>query len=46
MKILVTDGLRELVKYPQQAVPTVAQITGRPGLTFEQWARRNVAMFR
>jgi uncharacterized protein YbjT (DUF2867 family) len=40
------DGLAELVRHPQLAVPTVAEITGRPGMTFAQWARRHIAMFR
>ena len=40
------DGLAQLVEHPQLAVRTVAEITGRPGMTFAQWSRRYAAMFR
>ena len=40
------DGLRLLAEHPQAAVPTVAELTGRPGTTFAAWARRNAGMFR
>jgi uncharacterized protein YbjT (DUF2867 family) len=40
------DGLELLRDHPQQAVPTVAEITGRPATTFAAWARREVDMFR
>jgi uncharacterized protein YbjT (DUF2867 family) len=40
------DGMRQLAEYPQQTTPTVAEITGRPGTTFAQWAARNVDEFR
>ena len=33
------DGMRQLAQHPQAAVPTVAQLTGRPATTFAQWAR-------
>ncbi len=40
------DATAALVAHPQQAVPTVAEVTGRPGTTFAQWAARNVTAFR
>nr|WP_296077377.1 NAD(P)H-binding protein [uncultured Actinoplanes sp.] len=40
------DGLAMLARYPQAAVPTVARLTGRPAMTYEQWARRHEAIFR
>jgi len=40
------DGLAQLTEHPQPAVPTVAEIIGRPGMTFAEWARRHVSMFR
>jgi uncharacterized protein YbjT (DUF2867 family) len=40
------DGLRQLVEHPQSAVPTVAQLTGRPATTFAEWAGRAAATFR
>jgi uncharacterized protein YbjT (DUF2867 family) len=40
------DGQQTLVEHPQQAVPTVAELTGRPAETFLSWARRNVALFQ
>jgi uncharacterized protein YbjT (DUF2867 family) len=40
------DGMRDLVEHPQQALPTVAELTGLPGTTFAEWARRNVNQFR
>lgn len=39
------DGLELLVKYPQRAVPTVAELTGRPATTYREWARAHAAMF-
>jgi uncharacterized protein YbjT (DUF2867 family) len=39
------DGLAQLMKHPQLAVQTVAEITGRPGMTFAQWSRRHAALF-
>ena len=39
------DGMRQLAEHPQQAVPTVAELTGRPATTFEQWARGRVDLF-
>jgi uncharacterized protein YbjT (DUF2867 family) len=40
------DGLRLLAEYPQPAVPTVAELTGRPGTTFAGWAAAHTAMFQ
>ena len=40
------DGIGMLVDYPQPALPTVAQITGRPATTFAQWAARHADHFR
>jgi uncharacterized protein YbjT (DUF2867 family) len=40
------DGLAGSVGHPQAAVPTVAEIIGRPALTYEQWTRRHQEMFR
>jgi len=40
------DGLDTLAKHPQQAVPTVAEIVGRPATTYLEWARRHVDLFR
>jgi uncharacterized protein YbjT (DUF2867 family) len=39
------DGLRQMVGHPQVAVQTVAELTGRPGITFAAWARDNTDMF-
>ena len=39
------DGQAMLVEHPQQAVPTVASLTGRPATTFLAWARRNAHLF-
>ena len=40
------DGIAQLVDHPQPAVPTVTELTGRPGVTFAEWARGRVDMFR
>ena len=40
------DGLRQLARYPQAALPTVAELTGRPGTTFARWAAAHTAVFR
>src|SRR3954447_12865144 len=40
------DGMRQLAEHPQQAVSTVADVTGRPATTFAQWAIANAAAFR
>jgi uncharacterized protein YbjT (DUF2867 family) len=39
------DGLRRMGALPQATTPTVTEVTGRPGLTFAEWARRNTALF-
>ncbi|MFI5888914.1 NAD(P)H-binding protein [Actinoplanes sp. NPDC051513] len=40
------DGAGLLIEYPQRAVPTVTEITGRPATTFLEWSRRNADLFR
>src|ERR1700754_926518 len=40
------DGMAELPRHPQPAVPTFTQLTGRPGTTFAQWAAANAGAFR
>jgi uncharacterized protein YbjT (DUF2867 family) len=40
------DGVEQLAQHPQQAVPTVADVTGRPALTYLEWARRHADLFR
>lgn len=40
------DGLRLLAGHPQRAVGTVAEPTGRPAVTFAQWAREHADLFR
>ncbi|WP_020577125.1 NmrA family NAD(P)-binding protein [Actinopolymorpha alba] len=40
------DGKAALVEHPQRAVPTVETITGRPGMTFAEWAERYAGEFR
>ncbi|MEQ7128448.1 NAD(P)H-binding protein [Actinopolymorpha sp. B11F2] len=40
------EGKAALVAHPQQAVATVAQVTGRPAKTFAQWAVKHVDAFR
>lgn len=40
------DGQAELLEHPQQAVPTVEEITGRPATTFAQWAVKHADEFR
>ncbi|MFI5490989.1 NAD(P)H-binding protein [Actinoplanes sp. NPDC051859] len=39
------DGLRVLAEHPQRAVPTVAELTGRPGTTFTEWVRAHQELF-
>lgn len=39
------DGLAELARHPQRAVPTVEEITGRPGTRFAEWALAHAAQF-
>lgn len=40
------EGDRMGVEYPQEAQPTVAEITGRPACTFAEWVAANAAAFR
>jgi hypothetical protein len=46
MPAVGAHGIAQLVTYPQRAVPTVAELTGRPGTTFASWAVRNAGLFR
>ncbi|MET0424640.1 MAG: NAD(P)H-binding protein [Actinoplanes sp.] len=39
------DGLEMLRDHPQVAVPTVAELTGRPAMTFREWATRHASIF-
>jgi hypothetical protein len=34
------------VEHPQRALPTVAELTGRPATTFARWVRDNLESFR
>ena len=40
------DHMARLAECPQRAVPTVEEITGRPGTTFAEWAVKHVGTFR
>jgi uncharacterized protein YbjT (DUF2867 family) len=40
------DGQEAFIDHPQPVSPTVAEVTGRPGTTFLEWARAHVADFR
>jgi uncharacterized protein YbjT (DUF2867 family) len=40
------DGKAELVEDPQEPIPTVEEVTGRPATTFAEWAIRHVEDFR
>jgi uncharacterized protein YbjT (DUF2867 family) len=40
------DGTRLLADHPQVAVPTVAEVAGRPGTTFAAWVGDNAHLFR
>jgi uncharacterized protein YbjT (DUF2867 family) len=40
------EGQAMLVDHPQQAVTTVADLLGRPAMTYEEWARRHAELFR
>lgn len=39
------DGQQMLVDHPQAAVPTVAELTGRPATTFVDWVRAHADLF-
>jgi uncharacterized protein YbjT (DUF2867 family) len=39
------EGLAELARHPQAAVPTVTGILGRPPITYRDWAVRHAAIF-
>ncbi|MEU8814117.1 NAD(P)H-binding protein [Actinoplanes sp. NPDC048796] len=40
------DGLAASVGHPQPALPTVAELTGRPATTYVEWTRRHQGIFR
>jgi uncharacterized protein YbjT (DUF2867 family) len=40
------DGMAQLVGYQMVPAPTVQAITGRPGMTFSQWATKYASHFR
>jgi uncharacterized protein YbjT (DUF2867 family) len=40
------DRMARLAEHPQRAVPTVETITGRPGMTFAEWAVKHADTFR
>jgi uncharacterized protein YbjT (DUF2867 family) len=40
------DSLPGLVEHPQQAVPTVTEVTGRPATTLLEWTSRHADLFR
>ena len=40
------DGLAQLAAPPPPALPTGADLLGRPALTYEEWARKHADMFR
>jgi uncharacterized protein YbjT (DUF2867 family) len=40
------EGMAVLAQHPQRPIPTVTEITGRPGTTFAEWAAANVDQFR
>jgi uncharacterized protein YbjT (DUF2867 family) len=39
------DGLAASLGYPQRPVPTVAEVTGRPAMTYLDWATRHADLF-
>jgi uncharacterized protein YbjT (DUF2867 family) len=40
------DRMAQLTGHPQRAVPTVEELTGRPGTTFAEWAVKHADSFR
>jgi uncharacterized protein YbjT (DUF2867 family) len=40
------DRMAQLTDHPQRAVPTVEELTGRPGTTFAEWAVQHADSFR
>jgi uncharacterized protein YbjT (DUF2867 family) len=40
------DGQAWMVDHPQRPTTTVTDVTGRPGITFTQWATANADLFR
>jgi uncharacterized protein YbjT (DUF2867 family) len=39
------DGLAQLTEHPQRAVPTVADLLGRPAMRYSEWARSHADLF-
>ncbi|MDI6097704.1 NAD(P)H-binding protein [Actinoplanes sp. NEAU-A12] len=39
------DGLAQLTEHPQQAVPAVSDLLGRPAMRYVEWARRHADLF-
>ncbi|MGW6199302.1 NmrA family NAD(P)-binding protein [Kribbella sp. NPDC055110] len=39
------DGFRMMAEHPMKPEPAVFDLTGRPGTTYREWARANVAAF-
>jgi uncharacterized protein YbjT (DUF2867 family) len=40
------DGFRMMAEHPMKPESTVEDLTGRPGVTYREWARANAAAFR
>jgi uncharacterized protein YbjT (DUF2867 family) len=40
------DGFRMMSEWQMTPEPTVLEVTGRPALTYREWARRNADAFR
>ncbi|WP_350281034.1 NAD(P)H-binding protein [Kribbella sp. HUAS MG21] len=40
------DGFRMMAEHPMKPETTVEDLTGRPAVTYREWARANVAAFR
>ena len=39
------DGFRMMTEHPMKPEPAVLDLTGRPGMTYREWARANAAVF-
>ncbi|MEV5964772.1 NAD(P)H-binding protein [Kribbella sp. NPDC051952] len=40
------DGFRMMAEYPMKPEPTVPELTGRPAMTYREWAVANASAFR
>jgi uncharacterized protein YbjT (DUF2867 family) len=40
------DGFRMMAEHPMKPEPAVRDLTGRPGVTYREWALANAAAFR